>query len=373
MTAARTPDRDRFVNFSAGPGVLPVPVLQQAQADLLALPGVGASALEVSHRGQWFEGVISEAAANLRALLGFSDRHRVLFCQGGASMQFSMVAMNLLRGNDSAANYVVTGSWGAKAIPEAIKEGRATIAWSGEDDGFVRVPTDAELAASIDAEPAYVHLTTNETIQGVEFPDTPTLRDDVPLVADCSSDFLSRPIDVSRYAVLYAGAQKNAGPAGVTIVIVRDDVLERIPEGLPTMLDYRTYAEHGSLANTPPVFSIYVVMLVTRWLRDEVGGLGAMASHNRAKAALLYDAIDERPDVYRGHADPASRSLMNVTFRLPTEELERRFLTEAAEQGLRELRGHRSVGGIRASIYNAMPLEGVERLAGLMRSFPATS
>jgi phosphoserine aminotransferase len=317
--------------------------------------------------------VIAETEANLRQLLGIGDRHRVVFCQGGASMQFSMVAMNLLRGKDSAANYLVTGSWGAKAVPEAAKEGRATIAWSGEDEGFVRVPADAAIAASIDADPAYVHLTTNETIQGVEFPDTPTIPGGVALVADSSSDFLSRPIDVSRYAVLYAGAQKNAGPAGVTIVIVRDDVLEGIPDGLPTMLDYRTYAEHGSLANTPPVFSIYVVLLVTRWLRDEIGGLDAMASRNRAKAALLYDVIDERPDVYRGHADPGSRSLMNVTFRLPTEELEQRFLVEAAEHGLRELRGHRSVGGIRASIYNAMPVEGVERLATLMRSFAPTS
>jgi phosphoserine aminotransferase len=372
MAASRTSDHDRTVNFSAGPGVLPVSVLQQVQTDLIALPGVGSSAMEVSHRGPWFEGVIAEAEANLRQLLGISDRHHVLFCQGGASMQFSMVPMNLLRGKASPANYLVTGSWSAKAIPEATKEGRATIAWSGKDERFVRVPTDAEIAASIDADPSYVHLTTNETIQGVEFPDTPTLTDGVALVADGSSDFLSRPIDVSRYAVLYAGAQKNAGPAGVTIVIVRDDVLERIPDGLPTMLDYRTYAQHRSLANTPPVFSIYVVMLVTRWLRDEIGGLDAMASRNHAKAALLYEVIDERPDVYRGHADPGSRSLMNVTFRLPTEELEKRFLTESAEHGLRELRGHRSVGGIRASIYNAMPVEGVERLATLMRSFSAT-
>ena len=231
------------------------------------------------------------------------------------------------------------------------------------------MPTDEELRTSVSGDPAYVHITTNETIQGVEFPDTTTLPDDVVLVADASSDFLSRPIDVSRYGVLYAGAQKNAGPAGVTVVVVRDDVLAGIGDGLPAMLDYRTYVEHGSLYNTPPVFAIYVLMLVTRWLRDEVGGLEAMAGRNREKAALLYDAIDGFPDVYRGHAERGSRSLMNVTFRLPTAELDAAFLSEATAQGLTELRGHRSVGGVRASIYNAMPREGVERLAQFMRTF----
>jgi phosphoserine aminotransferase len=360
---------DRFVNFSAGPGVLPVSVLRQAQEELLSLPGVGASALEVSHRSAWFEGVIAEAEANLRELLQIGADHHIVFCQGGASMQFSMVAMNLLRGNERPADYIVTGSWGAKAVPEAAKEGEAKIAWTDESENFVRVPTGDELNGSLDEDAAYVHITTNETIQGVEFPDTPTIPDDVVLVADVSSDFLSRPIDVSRYGVLYAGAQKNAGPAGVTVAIVRDDVLARIPEGLPSTLDYRTYVEHGSLYNTPPVFSIYVLMHVTRWLRDDVGGLDAMATRNQEKAALLYDVIDADPDFYRGHAEHGSRSLMNVTFRLPTEELERRFLEEAAQQGLMELRGHRSVGGIRASIYNAMPLDGAKQLADLMKTF----
>jgi phosphoserine aminotransferase len=365
-------ERERVVNFSAGPGVLPVSVLEQVQADLVSLPGVGASALEVSHRSPWFEDVIGEAEANLRALLGISDSHHVLFCQGGATMQFSMVPMNLLRGKRSPADYVITGSWGAKALLEARKEGIADLAWSGEDANFVRVPRDDELATAIDPDPSYVHITTNETIQGVEFPDTPKLPDDAMLVADVSSDFLSRPIDVSRYGVLYAGAQKNAGPAGVTVVIVRDDVLAGIADDLPTMLDYRTYVQHRSLFNTPSVFAIYVLMLVTRWLRDDVGGLDAMAARNREKATLLYDVIDASPDRYRGHAEPDSRSLMNVTFRLPSAELETRFLAEARERGLRELRGHRSVGGIRASIYNAMPLEGVERLAEFMRAFGAT-
>ena len=355
------------MSFSAGPGVLPVSVLEQVQADLISLPGVGASALEVSHRSAWFEGVIQEAEANLRALLGIGDGHRVLFCQGGATMQFAMVPMNLLRGNEGPADFFITGSWGGKAVPEAAKEGDARIAWTNEEEHLVRVPTSGELARSVSDDPAYVHITTNETIQGVEFPDTPALPDNAVLVADTSSDFLSRPVDASRYGVLYAGAQKNAGPAGVTVVIVRDDLLERTPDDLPTMMNYRTYAESGSMHNTPPVFSIYVLMLVTRWIRDEIGGLEQMAAHNRAKAALLYDVIDEFPDFYRGHAQPGSRSMMNVTFRLPTPEHEARFLAAAEQEGLTELRGHRSVGGIRASIYNAMPIDGVERLSDLMR------
>jgi phosphoserine aminotransferase len=358
---------DRVVNFSPGPGVLPLPVLEQVRADLPALPGVGASALEVSHRGAWFERVIAEAEANLRTLLRIPDAHRVLFCQGGASMQFAMVPMNLRR--DGAADHVVTGSWGARAAAEGKMLGRARIAWTGEQDRFVRTPGEEELLGTLDPAADYVHVTSNETIQGVEYPSTPALPDEVVLVADASSDFLSRPLDVARYGVLFAGAQKNAGPAGVTIAIVRDDVLERIPDGLPTMLDYRTYAEHGSLYNTPPVFAIYVVMLVTRWLRDEIAGLDAMAAINEAKAQLLYDVIDERPDVFQGHAEPGSRSRMNVTFRLPGSDDVAAFLAGAAEEGMVELRGHRSVGGIRASIYNAMPVEGVERLANFMRRF----
>jgi phosphoserine aminotransferase len=358
----------RVINFSAGPGVLPLSVLEQVKADLPTLPGVGASALEVSHRGAWFEGVIEEAEANLRALLKIGDDHRVLFCQGGASMQFAMVPMNLLP-DGAAADLVVTGSWGAKAATEAARVGRARVAWTGDAESFVRVPSDEELLGVLDPAAAYAHLTTNETIQGVEFPATPALPDEVVLAADHSSDFLSRPVDVARYGLLYAGAQKNAGPAGVTIVVIRDDVLARIPDGLPTMLDYRTYAENGSMSNTPPVFAIYVVLLVTRWLRDEIGGLDVMAASNRAKADLLYDVIDGHPDVYRGHAEPGSRSVMNVTFRLPTPEDERAFLAAADDEGMVELRGHRSVGGIRASLYNAMPVEGVEALAGLMRRF----
>lgn len=360
---------DRVVNFSAGPGVLPLSVLEQARRDLLGLPGVGASALEVSHRGAWFTSTIEEAEANLRQLLAIPDTHRVAFCQGGATMQFSMLAMNLLRSASTPAEYVVTGSWGTKALVEAEREGPARIAWTDEEDGFVRIPETDELAEALTGGAPFVHVTTNETIQGVEFPDTPVVPDATPLVADASSDFLSRPFDVARYGLLYAGAQKNAGPAGVTVAIVRDDLLTRIPQGLPTMLDYRTYVEHGSLYNTPPVFSIYVLLLVTRWLRDEIGGLAEMHGRNRAKAALLYDEIDAAPGFYRGHAEPGSRSLMNVTWRLPSEELEATFVAEAKGDGMVELKGHRSVGGIRASIYNAMPREGVERLARFMRDF----
>ena len=359
----------RVVNFSAGPGVLPLTVLERARDELVSLPDVGASPLEVSHRGAWFTDVIEEAEANLRSLLAIPDSHRVLFLQGGASMQFSMVAANLLRDTGRRADYVVTGAWGEKARKEAEREGEVRVAWSGKDEGFTRVPDTDELLEALDRATAYVHVTTNETIQGVEYPGTPIVPDDTVLVADASSDFLSRPEDIARYGVLYAGAQKNAGPAGLTLAIVRDDVLARVPEGLPTLLDYRTYAEHGSLYNTPPVFSIYVFLLVTRWLRNEVGGLDAMHQRNRHKAGLLYGVIDDLPAFYRGHAAAGSRSLMNVTFRLPSEELERSFVEEAAAEGMVELRGHRSVGGIRASIYNAMPVDGVERLATFMRSF----
>jgi phosphoserine aminotransferase len=358
---------DRVINFSPGPGTLPLPVLEEARDTLVSLPGVRASPLEVSHRGRWFTDVIEEAQANLRSLLAIPESHHVVFCQGGASMQFSMVAANLLLGAEKPARYVLTGSWGKKAQDEARKQGEAEVAWSDEEAGFVRIPEPAELAEIPPS--AYVHVTSNETIEGVEYPDAPPVPKNHVLVSDSSSDFVSRPIDVSRHGVLYAGAQKNIGPAGVTIVIVRDDVLARIPDGLPSLLDYRTYVRSGSLYNTPPVFAIYVVLLVTRWLRDEIGGLEEMHRRNREKANLLYAAIDESEGFYRSHADPGSRSLMNVTWRLPTDLLDAEFVAAAADEGMIELKGHRSVGGVRASIYNAMPLEGVKMLAAFMREF----
>ncbi len=364
---------DRVFNFSAGPATLPPSVLEQAQRDLVSLPGIGASPLELSHRGPWFREVIGEAVENLRTLLAVPDPHHIVFCPGGATQQFSMVPMNLLRGSDRVAEYVVTGSWGAKAVFEAEKEGRVRVAWSDAAHDFTRVPTADEITSALSPASAYVHLTTNETIEGVEWPQPPTPPSGVTLVADASSDFLSRPIDVGRFGVLYAGAQKNAGPAGVTIAIVREDLLARVPDGLPTMLDYRTFVEHGSMYNTPPVFAVYVVMLVTRWMRDEVGGLAEQERRNREKARLLYDAIDGSDGYYHGHADPASRSMMNVTFRLPDKDLDARFITEAAARGMVELKGHRSVGGIRASIYNAMPVEGARALADFMAGFPRSA
>ena len=358
---------DRVFNFAAGPATLPLPVLEQVQRDLVSLPGLGISALEISHRSRWFREVLEEADANLRALLSVPGTHRILFCQGGASLQFSMVPMNLLSGTGRTAAHVVTGAWGSKALREAMRHGSTRSAWTGADEGFTRIPDAGEWSAGDDA--AYVHVTTNETIEGVQWPDMPATGGDVPLVADMSSDFLSRPLDMDAVGVAYAGAQKNAGPAGVTVVIVREDLLERAPDDLPTMLAYRTYAEHASLYNTPPVFAIYVLMLVTRWLRDEVGGLEEQDRRNRAKAAALYEAIDGSGGFYRGHAHTAARSLMNVTFRLPDEALDARLVAEAAEQGLAELKGHRSVGGIRASIYNAMTIEGAMALAAFMADF----
>jgi phosphoserine aminotransferase len=353
--------------------MLPRSVLERAQRELVELPDLGVSPLEASHRSSWFEGVIRAAEANLRELLGIPGSHAVVFCQGGASLQFSMVAANLLVGRPDPAAYVITGSWGERALAEASKEGAVRTVWTGAADRYVRVPAAGEIA--VDPGAAYLHLTANETIQGVEFPpgSEPELPEDVPLVVDASSDLLSRPIPVQRYGLLYASAQKNAGPAGVTVAILRRDLLDRVPGGLPSILDYRTYVEHGSLFNTPPVFAIYVLTLVTEWLLDEVGGLDQQEKINREKADLVYAEIDRSEGFYRGHAEPASRSRMNVTFRLHTDDMERRFLTDADREGLIELRGHRSVGGVRASLYNAMPVAGAEALAGFMRRFAAAN
>ena len=356
----------RVWNFSAGPGTLPVPVLEHARDELLAHRDAGASVLELSHRSRAFAALIEEAEANLRELLEAPPSHRILFLQGGASLQFSMVPMNLLRSAGSPAAYALTGSWSRRAIAEAGREGETTVAWDGAPSGYTEVPQTLE---GIAPGAAYLHVTSNETIEGVELPAGFEPAEGPPLVCDASSDFLSRPIPLERYGLLYAGAQKNAGPAGLTIAIVREDLLERIPDGLPTMLDYRTHVRHRSLYNTPPTFAVYVLGLVTRWLRDEVGGLEGMHERNREKAALLYEAIDASGGFYRGHAAPTARSLMNVTFRLPSQDLERAFLAEAETRDLVELKGHRSVGGIRASIYNAMPIEGVQALRAFMDGF----
>jgi phosphoserine aminotransferase len=353
----------RIFNFAAGPAVLPLPVLEEAQRDLLALPGVGMSILEISHRSKTFEKVIGEAEAALRELAGIPPDYHVLFLQGGASLQFSMVPMNLLM-TGATADYVVTGAWGQKALKEAKRVGATNVAFSNETENFTRVPKAGELRLTPGA--AYVHVTSNETIHGVEFKDEPGFGD-APLVCDTSSNMLSKPIDVSRYALIYAGAQKNLGPAGVTLVIVRDDIVQRAPDTLATMLSYKTHVKEKSLYNTPPCFAIYVVGLVLKWLRDN-GGLTAMAERNERKAAKIYAEID-RSGFYRGHAAKDCRSNMNVTFRLPSEDLEAKFASEAKAMGLDGLKGHRSVGGMRASIYNAFPGEGVDALVEFMREF----
>jgi phosphoserine aminotransferase len=353
----------RIHNFSAGPAVLPVAVLEQIQRDLLALPGVGMSVLEISHRSRAFDEIIQGCEADVRALGGVPENYHVLFLQGGASLQFSMVPMNLLPPGGSA-DYVVTGVWAEKAVKEARRVGTVRIAGSTESERFTRVPQPAEL--SLDPQAAYAHITTNNTIYGTEWHYTPDTGD-VPLVADASSDIFSRPIDVSKYGLIYAGAQKNLAPAGLTLVIIRDDLLARAPASLAAMLHYRVHAENTSMYNTPPVFAIYAMRLVLAWLR-EAGGLEVIEQVNVRKAGKLYAEID-RTGFYRGHAAPDSRSRMNVTFRLPSEALEQTFVKEATAAGLDGLKGHRSVGGLRASIYNAFPEPGVDALIQFMREF----
>ena len=354
---------ERIFNFSAGPAVLPIPVLEEAQRDLLSLPGVGMSVMEISHRSKTFDEIIGRADSGLRELLGIPKGYQVLFLQGGASLQFSMVPMNFLPPG-GGADYIITGSWGKKALKEAKRVGEVNVSATMADGGFTRVPGQDEL--HLNPQAAYVHLTTNETIEGVEWKHEPEIGE-VPLVADASSDILSHTIPIDKYALIYAGAQKNMGPSGVTLVIVRDDFLQRIPDGLHTMLDYRTHVENKSLYNTPNTWGIYIISLVCKWIKDK-GGLAIMEKENEEKARLLYDAIDAT-DFYRGHADADCRSIMNVTYRLPSEELEKTFAAEATAQGLDGLKGHRSVGGIRASIYNAFPRAGVEALVSFMKEF----
>jgi phosphoserine aminotransferase len=354
---------DRIHNFNPGPAVLPLPVLEEIQASFLNFNGSGMSVTEVSHRSKWFDDVIADAIGRTRRLLGLDDRFHVLFLQGGASLQFAMAPMNFAAA-DQVVDYVNTGTWSTKAINEARIQGRTVnVAASSEDRNFSYIPREFNFTPGA----AYVHITSNNTIKGTQwaaFPDTAG----VPLAADMSSDIMSRPFDTAPFGLIYAGAQKNIGPSGVCLVIVRDDLLERIPDGLPTMLNYATYAQKNSMYNTPPCFGIYVVQLVLKWLEETIGGLAAMDALNRQKAGLLYGLLDDS-EFYRATADADSRSLMNVTFRLPSEELEQRFVAEALENGLGGLKGHRSVGGCRASIYNACPLTAVEALVDFMQTF----
>lgn len=367
MSSSEKAAAGRIYNFSAGPGCLPLAVLEQAQADLVNYKGVGMSVLEMSHRSKTYDGIFKTAQADLRELLGIPDGYHVLFLQGGASLQFSMVPMNFLP-KEGCADYIVTGAWSQGAVKEAKRVGTVNIAGTTESENFCRIPKPSEL--TFDSKAAYVHFTSNNTIFGTEWAAEPEAGS-APLVCDASSDILSRGIDVSKYGLIYAGAQKNMGPAGVTTVIVRDDMLAGVPDGLHTMLDYRTHVKKESLYNTPSCYAIYVVGLVLEWLKG-LGGLDAMEAINREKAGILYGAIDST-EFYTGTAEVESRSLMNVTFRLPSEELEKKFIAEATASGLDGLKGHRSVGGLRASIYNAFPTDGVRALVDFMREFERTN
>lgn len=354
------------LNFSGGPGALPESVLWQLQEAIISVPGVGLSVLGISHRSDWFAQVVAETEANIRALLGLDQQYHVLLLQGGATQQFSMVPMMLLRGKNQAADYLHTGYWSGKALPEARREGPVRVLWSGAEDGFHRLPSDGELPYNREA--PYLHYVSNETVEGLQFHRT-LGRDDVPRICDMSSDFLSRPCEAERFALIYAHAQKNIGPAGVTVVLVRDQLLKDNPVDLPAFLDYRTHAQAHSNFNTPPVLAIYVVMLVTRWLLNDIGGLEKMAAINRAKAEVLYGALDRSEGFYRGRAALPDRSLMNVSFNLPTTDLDRKFIETAAQAGFSGLGGHRAIGGIRASIYNALTLTAAEALANFMDDF----
>ncbi len=353
----------RVFNFSAGPAMLPEPVLRQAQEEMLDWQGSGMCVAEMSHRGKEFMTIAAQAEADFRELLAIPANYKVLFLQGGASSQFAMVPMNLLRGAEGA-DYLNTGSWSKKAIAEARRFGTVNVAASTEDGRFTRTPAQSELNLSENA--AYVHYTPNETIEGVEFPYVPE-TDGRPLVADMSSTLLSRPIDCDRYGLIYAGAQKNIGPAGLVIVIVREDLLGQTLPATPTMLDYKVQADNDSMYNTPPTYAWYLAGLVFDWLKG-IGGLEAMGKINARKAELLYKTIDDS-GFFKNPVEPASRSWMNIPFTLANPELDDTFIKEAKAANLTTLKGHRSVGGMRASIYNAMPQEGVEALVGFMQEF----
>ena len=353
----------RVYNFSAGPAVLPLPVLEEAQRDLVALPGVGMSVMEISHRSKTFEDLLHKAQDDIRALASVPANYKILMLQGGASLQFSMVPMNLL-GAGQTADYIDSGSWADKAAKEAKKVGKVNIAASSKGENYSRLPMASELKLTAGA--AYVHMTSNNTIEGTQWKSLPHVGE-APLVSDTSSDMFSSPIDVSRHALIYSGAQKNLGPSGVTLVIIREDLLARSADTLPTMLNYKVQAENDSLYNTPNTFGIYILGLTMKWLRSQ-GGLEAVAKMNQRKAGKLYAEID-RTGFYRGTAKNEDRSLMNVTFRLATEELEKTFVRESTAAGFDGLKGHRSVGGMRASIYNAFPEEGVDALVSFMREF----
>jgi phosphoserine aminotransferase len=354
------------LNFSGGPGALPESVLRQMRDATVAVPDVGLSLFGISHRSDWFAEVVKELENNIRTLLGLSTDYHVLLLQGGATQQFSMVPMTLLRGKTRPAEYLRTGYWSGKAVPEARREGPVRVIWSGEASSYERLPGDDELPFSPEA--PYIHYVSNETVEGLQFHRV-LGRDDVPRVCDMSSDFLSKPCAAERFSLIYAHAQKNLGPAGVTVVLLRDELLENARDNLPGFLDYRSHVKAHSNFNTPPVFAIYAVLLVTRWLIEEIGGLARMDRINRSKAELLYGVLDNSYGFYHGRAKARDRSLMNVSFNLATPELEQSFLAGAQAAGFSGLSGHRAIGGIRASIYNALTTRAVEKRAGFMEEF----
>ena len=359
---------ERIHNFNAGPGVLPEPVLRQAQQDLWNIGGSGIGIAEHSHRGKLFEKVIAEAEADARELAAIPDNYRILFIQGGATQQFAMVPMNLLPAGRTA-DYLVTGVWAQKALEEARKFGSTHVAVNAEAEKFTKIPATSEIRYS--ERPAYVHLTTNNTIHGTQWKSEPPVPAGVPLVADASSDIFSRPIEVAKYGLIYASAQKNLGPSGIVLVIIREDLADLAMQSLPVMLQYRTYVKEHSLYNTPPTFAIYMVGQVLKWIRAG-GGLAAMAERNLAKAKLLYDFLDQSA-VFRGTVDPGSRSLMNICFRASSEALDAKFVGEAQAAGFEGLKGHRSAGGMRASTYNACPEASVKALVAFMKEFERRS
>lgn len=350
---------NRKYNFYAGPAILPYEVMKKAQDELLDFNGIGLSVMEISHRSKDFVAVAETAVANIKKLLAVPDNYSIMFIPGGATMQFGMIPMNLLQGG--TADYVNTGAWAKKAIKEAKLFGTVNIAGTSEDNNFNYIPQ-----CNFTAGAKYVHVTSNETIGGIQFQNFPETGD-VPMMADMSSDIFSRRLDLSKFGIIYCGAQKNMGPAGVTLVIMRNDLIDNGPDNLTAMLSYKNYRDKDSMYNTPPCFPIYIVKLVTDWLLEQ-GGLEAVEKNNVEKAKLLYDAIDNL-SLYKGTANTADRSKMNVTFRINPEDLEAKFIAEAAEKGLIGLKGHRSVGGCRASIYNAMPLDGVKALVQFMEKF----